>query len=129
MEVIELGPLRFELENRRVGDDGGPTMRIRATINGKDTELLRFDAFETDPHYHYAPGTVREKIYHVDPLVVSVIGDGIDFMLELVYELSKMLATAGYEDLVSADEVETFQNVTIEHLEKRWREQTVEAAA
>jgi cystathionine beta-lyase len=52
------GGLAWRVETRRVGDDGGSTLRIgppHAT-----TEWLRFDCFTADPHWHVAPGGFDE---------------------------------------------------------------------
>jgi hypothetical protein len=62
MKTFDLGPIRFEVEHRAVGADGGPTLRVRDASGGR--ELLRFDCFAKGPHWHVDPGgnEVIEKI-------------------------------------------------------------------
>ena len=64
MSEITLGPIRFELEHRDAGGDGGPTLRVRRTEDGR--EFLRFDCFERSPHWHIDPSG-QDKITSLHP--------------------------------------------------------------
>ena len=64
------GELRFVVEHREQGADGGATLRVYSA--GADaTEWLRFDCFEKGPHYHLAPSG-RDQIAGLDPLADNV---------------------------------------------------------
>jgi hypothetical protein len=89
MMTFDLGPIRFEVEHRAVGTDGGPTLRVRE-VSG-ERELLRFDCFAKGPHWHADPGgnEVIEKI--------TTTGSPIDWTLsELRGGLAAYLARAEF---------------------------------
>ncbi|HEB88293.1 MAG TPA: putative C-S lyase [Deltaproteobacteria bacterium] len=60
-----LGEVELRIESRRLGDDGGPTLRVGPA--GRGLEWLRFDCFDKNPHWHLDP-TGRDE---VQPLVGS----------------------------------------------------------
>jgi hypothetical protein len=75
---------------------------------GAALELLRFDCFEEDPHYHYV--SWREKsneMLHIDPVAD---GDPLAWALERIRtRLPQMLERAGAADVaarVDAREIE-----------------------
>ena len=47
-----VGPYTFALTFREVGGDRGPTLHIFGPVNGSREEILRFDCFANNPHYH-----------------------------------------------------------------------------
>ena len=59
METFNHGPIRFLVEHRAVGKDGGPTLRVCAG-SPVERELLRFDCFAKGPHWHVDPGSHNE---------------------------------------------------------------------
>src|SRR5437867_12829958 len=54
--TIGVSGLRFNVRyaNVRTGDRG-PSLRIYGDVEGKPVQLLRFDCFEDQPHFHYDP--------------------------------------------------------------------------
>lgn len=64
MPSWKLGPLTFEVEHRNAGSNGGPTLRVRASDDGR--EWLRFDCFEREGHWHLDPGG-RDEITRFEP--------------------------------------------------------------
>lgn len=68
MTEVEHGPIRFVVEHRLVAGDGGPTLRVYDAAVGR--ELLRFDCFAKNPHWHVDPGgrDVVRKIEAAGPL-------------------------------------------------------------
>ncbi len=89
MTTFEFGPIRFVVEHRAVGADGGPTLRICEGPGGR--ELLRFDCFAKGPHWHVDPGG-NEAIQKIE-----AAGSPIDWTLsELRGGLSDYLARAGF---------------------------------
>ena len=82
---IEAGTVTFALQHRYLdggaphavggGSRGGgnPTqgvcIQVAGDVAGKPTELLRFDCFDVDAHYHYGPEKKNERIM-LDPRTV-----------------------------------------------------------
>src|SRR5262245_20734924 len=88
---VDAGPIRFVVEHRNVGADGGPTVRVMGT--GDDHEYLRFDMFRANAHYHYEPPGADERIVGIDTVAV---GDSVDWVIErLRGRLTPMLTEAG----------------------------------
>lgn len=78
-------------------DDGGASLHVVGTETG--LEHLRFDCFETDPHYHYVLN--REQANVVVRLDTFAEGDPQAWTLERMRtRLPEMLGHAGAEDLV-----------------------------
>jgi len=51
--ALDLAGLRFVACRREIeGIDGGVTLYLRATVEGEECDLLRFDFFRKKPHYH-----------------------------------------------------------------------------
>ena len=100
METIKVGGFDFFLEGRgqREDQDGGPSLQILGTSNGAQVQLLRFDMFRINPHYHYAPDGKNIR-YLVDPLTLD---DPVSWVFDLIgNRLPQMLAKAGYEELAT----------------------------
>ena len=94
-KTVGLGGLRFEVTHRSLGEDGGPTIAVYGGVDGKDVQVLRFDCFRKDPHYHMPPGS--KDSLHLDP---ASVGDGLEWSLTQIKEhVPEMLATAGFFDL------------------------------
>jgi hypothetical protein len=124
-ETISVGNLEFFVEMRSGATDGGPSLQVRSEIDGRRVQLLRFDMFRVQPHYHYDPNG-RDIRYNLDPLTVD---DGIDWALWLLGgKLEQMIAKAGYEGLLSEDTVNAVQQALPE-IETRWRVVSEEPAA
>jgi hypothetical protein len=109
---IACGPICFALQYRDLdggaphrqgaggaggGDaDQGVCFQVVGNVEGKETELLRFDCFDNRPHYHYGPAHKNVRIM-LDP---TVAGNPIGWtMAQLRSKLPAMLARAGYETL------------------------------
>ena len=83
---IEAGTVTFALQHRYLdggaphavggGSRGGgnPTqgvcIQVAGDVAGTPTELLRFDCFDVDAHYHYGPEKNNERIM-LDPTVTG----------------------------------------------------------
>ena len=105
MSDFEFGPIRFVVEHRLVGGDGGPTLRVHDSAGGR--ELLRFDCFAKGPHWHVDPGG-NDVISTMDG-----IESPLDWVLgELRRDLPGYLARAKFDSQLPAgsdaklDEVE-----------------------
>ena len=82
-------------------DDRGVSLHVVGLVDGVLREVLRFDCFVEDPHYHYV--SWREKaneVLHLDPVAD---GDPLAWALErLRSRLPQMLARAGAPELARA---------------------------
>ena len=79
--------------------DEGVSLHVRGTADGH--EYLRFDVFESEPHYHYvAPGPeVINNVVVFDPFA---LGDMFTFAIRCLRErLPEMLGRAGGGHLVA----------------------------
>ena len=114
-DIFEAGNIRFGLEMRDIGGDGGLAIHVLADLVGapndsyaEETEILAFDCFRKAPHYHYGPRNKNHRIYW-DKIVVP---DPLEWTLDAFKagKLKEMITAAGYpgvaqdldEDLVAA---------------------------
>jgi cystathionine beta-lyase len=89
--VETLGPVRLEVEHRSPGPAGGPTLRVRRAADGH--ELLRFDCFAHQAHWHLDPDGRDE----ITPIPFAV--ESLEWTLaELRRDLAGYLAKAGLTD-------------------------------
>jgi hypothetical protein len=81
-------------------DDRGVSIHVFAEQQGERRELLRFDCFEEDPHYHYVCWDPRSnEMLHLDPVAD---GDPLAWALDrLRTRLSPMLVRAGAAEVAS----------------------------
>jgi len=70
MQDLEIGGLTFRIEYRTQGQDRGPAIRVFGDVDGTPRQVLRFDCFEDDPHYHYDP-TGRNLKFSLDELTMG----------------------------------------------------------
>jgi hypothetical protein len=92
---LALGGLEFEVLRRDVGEDGGTSIEIFGEVAGQRTQVLRFDCFRLDPHYHMPPAAPGQLA--IDP---AEVGDPLEWALACTRErLPEMVRTAGYADL------------------------------
>jgi len=93
-EIIEAGNIRFGLEMRTVGPDGGIAIHVLGDIAGQEVELLAFDCFRTYPHYHYGPMNKNERIFWDTTLVPNAFAWTLEQFK--AGKLPAMLQRAGY---------------------------------
>jgi hypothetical protein len=98
--VIEAGNIRFGLERRRVGNDGGLTIHVLSDVAGQEIELLAFDCFEKGPHYHYGPRN-QDVRYAWD---TTLVPDSLAWTLEQFKSgrLPAMIERAGYPTIAAS---------------------------
>ena len=99
-EVIEAGNIRFGLEMRATGQDGGIAIHVLGDIAGQEIELLAFDCFRIHPHYHYGPRYKNERIYWDTTLVRDPFKWTLDQFK--TGKLPAMLTRAGYPTVATA---------------------------
>lgn len=106
-DMFEAGIIRFGLEMRTLGADGGLAIHVLTDLAGtptasyaEETEVLAFDCFREAPHYHYGPRNKNHRVYFDKTL----IKDPLEWTLDVFKsrKLSQMIAAAGYPG-VAAD--------------------------
>jgi hypothetical protein len=106
-DIFEAGNLRFGLEMRRQRNgDGGLALHVLADIGGskgkayvEETEVLAFDCFWNNAHYHYGP---RNKNHRTN-WDMTIIDDPLDWTFEQIEnrKLPAMIERAGYPGVAS----------------------------
>lgn len=105
---IDAGALKFALAYRDLMHDQGVCLQVGANIDGRDVEVLRFDCFDQDPHYHYGPEKKNERL-HLDK---TTSGNPLGWTLsQLRNRLPQMIRRAGYEELASR--LDNYQQATL----------------
>jgi hypothetical protein len=93
---IQAGALRFGIEYRRLQNDQGICIHVYCGPDDQQDEVLRFDCFERQPHYHYAWSRNDRYV----PLDTAADGDPLRWTLErLQTRLPAMLIRAEAPDL------------------------------
>ena len=98
--VIEAGNIRFGLEMRTVGPDGGPAIHLMADVADNEVELIAFDCFRLNPHYHYGPRNKNERIF----MDTTLVDDSLEWVLDQFKggNIPSMIERAGYPSIASA---------------------------
>lgn len=100
-KVIDACGVEFHVENRDISDDGGPSVRVYGKVEGENIQLLRFDCFRKNPHYHYDPSGKNDH----RNLDKESVPDSVAWTIEqLGKNLAEMIHTAGYASI--ADKVD-----------------------
>ena len=97
--VIEAGAIRFGLEFRTVRNDRGQAIHVLGDVAGQEIELLAFDCFENEPHFHYGPRNKNERIYWDKTLVPDTLRWTLDQFK--AGSLPSMIQRAGYPGIVA----------------------------
>ena len=126
-DIFEAGNIRFGLEMRlQNGGDGGLAIHVLADLAGtpgrvftEETELLAFDCFRDDPHYHYGPRNKNHRIFWDKTLIPDPLGWCLDQFKS--QKLSAMVERAGYPG-VAADLDQDLVDSIMPEMEKRARE-------
>jgi hypothetical protein len=103
-DIVEAGNIRFGLEMRTVGPDGGMAIHVLGDAAGQEIELLAFDCFRVNPHYHYGPRAKNERIFWDTTLVP----DSLKWTLDQFKrgKLPAMIERAGYPTIAAALDAE-----------------------
>ena len=95
---IEAGAVTFALQYRALMPDQGVSIQVVGDVAGEEKELLRFDCFDQNPHYHYGPGAKNER----HPMDKTTAGNPVGWTLkQLRAKLPEMLKHAGYEEVAN----------------------------
>jgi hypothetical protein len=89
-DEFELGGLHFEVSFRDFPGDAGATCRVFGEADGLRRELLRFDDFVANPHYH-VPADGEARL-----LDRTVVGAPLDWCVaQLTGDFGSILRDAG----------------------------------
>ena len=96
---FDLGPIEVAMSYRQeINDDQGLCVQVYSSIDGEDTEVLRFDCFDQTPHYHYGPENHNIRL-NMDK---TTAGHPLAWTISnLRSRLPAMLRRSGYEDLAT----------------------------
>ena len=101
-DMIETGNIRFGLEYRHLAqiNDEGMAIHVLADIAGQEVELLAFDCFKGDPHYHYGPRNEDVRVYWD----VTTSGETLRWTLDQFKagNLRPMIERAGYPTIAAS---------------------------
>ena len=93
---IGAGAVTFAMQYRTQMPDQGVCIQVVGDDSGAEKELLRFDCFDQNPHYHYDPGNTNVR----QPMDTTTAGNPIGFTLkQLRTRLPQMLERAGYPEV------------------------------
>jgi hypothetical protein len=90
---LEASGLRFAVDYRTTGHDRGPSLRIYGDVDGKSVQLLRFDCFDHEPHFHYDPQGKNNRIFLNTGRVSDPIAWTMDYMRG---NMKTLVRIAGY---------------------------------
>ncbi len=106
--VFDVGGVELHVDQRNFGSDGGPSVRVYGEANGENVQLLRFDCFRKDPHYHYDPSGKNDQ-RHLDKTSVP---DSVAWTIEqLGQNLAEMIHAAGYSNIAKQVDQATVADV------------------
>jgi hypothetical protein len=109
MQDLEIGGLTFRIEYRTQDEDRGPAIRVFGDVAGEPKQLLRFDCFDDDPHYHYDPTGWNLK-FSMDELT---LGDPLEFSLaQIGRHVATMIGKAKFPEAAArVDQAEVTSRV------------------
>ena len=97
--IVEAGVIRFGLEYRHFGTDQGLAIHVLGDVAGQEIELLAFDCFENEPHYHYGPRNKNIRHYWDKTATPDTLRWTLDQFK--AKKLSAMIEKAGYPGIVA----------------------------
>ena len=95
--IFEAGPIRFGLNWRGSPSFGmGVAIHVLGDVGDEEHEMLAFDCFDRNAHYHYGPRLKNQRLYPD----YTVTPDPLRWALDLLKggKLAPMLERAGYAD-------------------------------
>jgi hypothetical protein len=93
MPGLEASGLRFAVDYRNTKTDRGPSLQVLGDVDGQAVQLLRFDCFEHEPHFHYDPDGKNNRIFLNTARVSDPIAWTIDYLRG---NFASLVRIAGY---------------------------------
>jgi hypothetical protein len=117
--VIDAGSVNFVMGYRaEIMDDQGLCLQVYSEVDGKDTEILRFDCFDQAPHYHYGPENLNIRLFMDKTTAGNPLGWTLD---NIRNNLPAMVRRAGYEDLADSLQSAPVTEAKLDELESTSR--------
>jgi hypothetical protein len=95
---LEASGLRFSVEYRNTRTDRGPSLQVLGNVDGKSVQLLRFDCFENEPHFHYDPDGKNNRIFLNKARASDPIAWSMDYLRGNVTSLVRIAGYGGLAD-------------------------------
>ena len=115
--VIDAGAVSIAMEYRKeLMPDQGLMVQVYGEVDGKDTEVLRFDCFDQTPHYHYGPLHHNVRLNMDKTTAGNPLGWTMD---NLRNRLPDMIRRAGYDDLAAKVEANPIPKATLDEAEEK----------
>ena len=104
--VIDGGLVDIAMSYRKeLMPDQGLCIQVYSEIDGHDTEILRFDCFDQDPHYHYGPENHNIRL-HLDK---TTAGNPVGWTMDNIRnKLPAMVRRSGYDALADGLEANPY---------------------
>lgn len=102
-------------------DDRGVSVHVFGSKEGEEAlEVLRFDCFDEDPHYHYVSWAEKSnEMIHIDPVAD---GDPLTWALERIRtRLPQMLERAGAPEVAARVDLRRVEETLPKVSEAAWR--------
>ena len=117
--TFDAGSVEIAMSYRQeIMDDQGLCVQVYSEIDGKDTEILRFDCFDQAPHYHYGPENHNIRL----SMDKTTGGNPLGWTLNnLRNNLPSMVRRAGYEDLADSLEKTPVKKAVLNKIEDKAR--------
>jgi hypothetical protein len=94
--TIGVSGLRFNVRYSKTTTDRGPSLRIYGDVEGKSVQLLRFDCFDNQPHFHYDPEGKNNQLRMDKTRVTDPIAWSMDYLRG---NITSLVRIAGYSAL------------------------------
>jgi hypothetical protein len=118
--VIDAGPVSVAMNYRKeLMPDQGLMIQVFGEVNGKDTEILRFDCFDQTPHYHYGPENHNVRLNMDKTTAGNPVGWTLD---QIRNNLPAMVKRAGYDELAAKLETNPIPAAKMDEIESTARE-------
>ena len=98
MQGMQTSGLCFEVEYRNTRTDRGPSLQVLGEVDGKRVQLLRFDCFEHEPHFHYDPDGKNNRIFMNTTRVTDPIAWSMDYLRGNFASLIRIAGYSGVAD-------------------------------
>jgi hypothetical protein len=94
-------------------------IQVYGDVDGKDTEILRFDCFDQAPHYHYGPENHNIRL----PMDKTTAGNPVGWTLgQIRNNLPAMVKRAGYDELAAKLGSHSIPASTLDEIDQKARE-------
>ena len=118
--VVDAGLVDIAMSYRKeLMPDQGLCIQVYSEIEGKDTEILRFDCFDQDPHYHYGPENHNIRL-HLDK---TTAGNPVGWTMDNIRnKLPIMVRRSGYDSLADSLEAHPVSDAALDKAEAKARD-------